>query len=76
MAFLYADEIIAYTTTSRHAAQHLARREIIQCLHAIKGRLAEEAQELEFQQEINAMHADFMELPSFSPHVPVPSDSD
>ena len=46
LAFLYADEIMAYTTTDKHTAQQTARREIIQCLHAIITRQVEEAREL------------------------------
>ena len=57
MAYLYADEIMAYTTVDKHTAQQTARREIIQCLHAIIARQADEARELEFQREIDAMHA-------------------
>ena len=53
MAYLYADEIIAYTTVNKQTSRHTARTEIIACLHSIRARLADEARDLEMQQEVN-----------------------
>ena len=64
MAYLYADEIIAYTTINKHAAKHTARDEIIACLHAIRARLTDEARDLEMQQEINNNHRAIFQLDS------------
>ena len=53
MAYLYADEIIAYTTINKQTSRHTARTEIIACLHSIRSRLADEARDLEMQQDMN-----------------------
>ena len=66
-SYLYADEIMTMTTTTHSMSNMSARREIIECLHAIVERQTDEAIEREEQmhlgQLIDAIHPPLPDFP-------------
>ena len=66
-SYLYADEIMTMTTTTHSMSNMSARREIIECLHAIVQRQNDEAiereEQIHLEQLIDAIHPPLPDFP-------------